>query len=107
MFAIKLSWKEFSVDLRALDAKMRLDYPSYVGNQAHSDLELWFSEELSQEDQDAIQAYWDALTEESEEAESYMSMEDLLADKEAKAAAGKAKLLALGLTEEEIAAMLG
>lgn len=107
MFKIELQWKEFNIDLRALDAKMRLDYASYTGNQAYSILELWFSEELSQEDKDAIVAYWDGLTEESDEASSYESAADLEADRIAKKASAKAKLEALGLTEDELKAILG
>lgn len=61
MFSMRFEWKESNVNLQALEAHMRAEYPNYVGNQASSALELYFSEELSQEDQDDIQAYWDLL----------------------------------------------
>src|SRR6185369_487645 len=74
MQKIELQWREFNVDLEAVDAKLRAEQPSYKGNQAASCLELWFEELPSQEDQDVLVAWWDALTEESDEAVSYRSM---------------------------------
>ena len=44
----KLEWKQFNIDLRAVDTKMKADYPgNYCGNQAHSCLELYFENECS------------------------------------------------------------
>lgn len=77
MYKLELQWKEYNLDLEAIDAKMRLDYPDYTGNQAHSSLELWFSTEPSQEAKDAIMAYWDGLSNESDEAESYRSRQQI------------------------------
>lgn len=168
MYAIKLSWKEFNVNLSMVEQAMKSAHEHYVGNQAASQLELWFSvdpnllpqhevtrqrdvvvqEEVEvptldvygqpvldendepmthmemqdvtvQEDYQAlepngdpsvaqlVQEYWDAITEESDEAVEYVSAEQVQADKEAKKASGKAKLAALGLTAEEIAALVG
>lgn len=107
MYKLTLQWKEFNVDLRALDAQLRQDYASYVGNQAHNVLELWFSEEPSEQEKADIQAYWDGLVDQSAEAQSYQSAADIEADRVAKAASGRAKLIALGLTEEEADALLG
>lgn len=83
MYKLELQWKEFNLDLEAIDAKLRLDYPNYTGNQAHSCLELWFSEEPSQEDKDAVMAYWDGLSSESDEATSYRSRQQIKDAKEA------------------------
>lgn len=107
MFMIKLEWKDFSVDLRALDAQLRADYEHYKGNQAHSYLELWFDEEPSQEDRDAIDALWAAIDENHAMAQSYESYQDVKAAADAKRASAKAKLEALGLTEDELKALLG
>ena len=104
---MEMQWKEFNVDLRAVDAHMRSSHPEYTGNQAAASLELWFSEALSEEDQSAVIAYWDDIHDDSAEATSYESAADLAADVAAKKASGKAKLAALGLSEDEIAALVG
>lgn len=77
MFKMEIEWKEFNLDLEAMDVKLRQDEPLYVGNQASSKLELFFSEEPSQESKDAIQSYLDSLTDESDEAKSYRSQQQL------------------------------
>lgn len=107
MFKLELQWKEFNVSLPVLDAKMRQDYESYTGPQAYSILELWFTSEPSQEDKDAIHAYWNGLNSDSEEATSYKSSADIEADKDAKKASAKAKFIGLGLSEAEAKAVLG
>lgn len=107
MYKIELQWKEFNIDLRAVDAALRELYPNYTGNQAVSSLELWFSEEPSDSEKAELQAYWDDIHEASDEAESYQSVEDIEIERLAKKASGKAKLIALGLTEEEADAMIG
>jgi len=61
MFIIKKDWKETSISLENLEKHMRANFPSYVGNQAHSCLELYFSEELSAEDIALVDAHWDSL----------------------------------------------
>lgn len=107
-YKIELDWKEFNVDLESVEVWMKANAGSdYCGNQAHARLELWFLEEPSQEVKDAIAAYWDGISEESDEAEGYVSAEDRAEDREAKKASGKAKLIALGLTEAEAAALVG
>jgi len=105
MQKLELQWKQINIDLRAVDAKLRSEYPSYKGNQAANCLELWFEEMPSQEDQDTIKAYWEALDESSSEAVSYKSEAQLEIEKQNKKLSAKAKLLALGLSEEEVAAL--
>ncbi len=74
----QLQWKEFSVDLEAVDAKFKADYPgNYVGNQAHAVIELYFSGELTVEMEEDIDAYWDGLTIASADAVSYRSQADI------------------------------
>lgn len=77
MFKMEMEWKEFNIDLEAIDAKLRQDEPLYVGNQASNKLELFFSEEPSQESKDAIQAFVDGLDAQSPEAISYRSQQDI------------------------------
>lgn len=107
MKQINLQWKPFNVDLQKLDQDLRALYPSYVGNQAHAHLELWFQDEVTDQDQVDIQAMWDGLTETSPEAVSYKSQAQVALDQQAKKDSAKAKLLALGLDEAEIKALLG
>lgn len=104
---IQLEWKGFNLDLRAVEAKMKSDYPSYVRNNAYSVLELYFSDEITQEEQDEIVAYWNGLTSESPEALSYQTKEEIEEERLAQAASAKSKLAGLGLTEDEIEALLG
>lgn len=108
MHMMKLEWKEFNVDLKTLDAQLRASYPTYAGNQAHSCLELWFTEEPSQEDKELIQLMWDEIdSDQHAMAQSYQSAGVVKAEAEAKKASAKAKLAALGLTEDELKALLG
>lgn len=108
-FAMRLDWKEdLSLDLNMVDVKLKeLAGENCCGNQAAAQLEIWFLEEPAQEIKDLIQAYWDSLDESSPEAEAYKSADARKEEAQAKKASGKAKLLALGLTEEEVAALMG
>jgi hypothetical protein len=107
IFKMELQWKEFNVDLGAIDASLRATYPHFCGNQAHNLLELWFTEVPSQDDQDAIKAMWDGLHEASSQVVSYKSEEQIKAASDAKRASAKAKLLELGLDADELKALLG
>lgn len=45
MISIELEWRKFSVDLKSLEEKMRLDHgASYLGNSADSKLTLYFKD---------------------------------------------------------------
>jgi hypothetical protein len=112
MFNIRLEWKSFPLNLNAVDQWMRAHAgDQYRGNSADSRLTLWFENEPEQAIQDEIQAYWDALSETSEEATSYKTAQQLAEEaSQAKAQAlssAQAKLAALGLTPAEIAALTG
>lgn len=108
MYMMKLEWKaDFKVDLAALDQQLRSMHEQYVGNQAHNHLELWFSEEPTEADKEAIQAMWEGLDEQSPWALSYKSAEAMKAEQDAQKESAKAKLAALGLTEAELKALLG
>lgn len=107
--SMSFSWKEFNVSLVLLETWLRENAGAgYCGNCASgASLELYFIEEPSQEIKDAVQAYWDGLEDDSAEASDYKSQEQINADVEAKKASAKAKLLALGLTEDEVNALVG
>lgn len=107
MFCMKLNWKEFSVDLKALDTSLRADHPHYCGNQAHSVLELWFTEEPDQTAKDAIQALWDSIDSNHAMVASYKSAAQIQAAQDAKKESARSKLAALGLDSDEIKAILG
>ncbi len=80
MFSMHLAWKGFSLDLPSIELWLRANAGEfYVGNSADEGLTLWFSEQPDQADLDAVQAYWDALDEESDEASNYVSKEDIVA----------------------------
>lgn len=95
-YKIEVQWKNFNLDLDAVSDTLKGLYPHYSGCQAYIHLELWFSEEPSQEDKDAINAYWNGLESDSAEALSYRS-----------AAAVKAAIQSLkeGIPAKEWAAM--
>jgi hypothetical protein len=107
MYKIELQWKEFNVNLQKVNEAIPSICNSYAGNQANSVLELWFSEEPSDQEKADIQAYWDALTDQSAEAQSYKSAADIETERLAKKASAEAKLIALGLSQDEVKAILG
>lgn len=106
-FKIDLSWKDFSVDLNAVGDWLKANAgESYCGTQAYSILEVWFTEEPDQNVKDAVALYWDELSPDSPEASSYKSQSDRNAEIEAKRDSAKAKLKALGLSDDELAALM-
>lgn len=108
MFTLNLQWKEFNVNVDAVKSWISENLSAEIsGVSANNTLQVHFIETPNEEDQTALNAYWDGLTEESSEATSYQSMADLEADRMAKKASAKAKLEALGLTEDELKAILG
>ncbi len=106
-FIMKLDWKEYNVDLEALQVHLKSLYPNLDGCAAGRELSLIFFEEPSQEDKDAVVALWESIDAEHEMVASYKSQAQRIEEKMAKKESGKAKLLALGLTEDEVAALIG
>jgi len=107
MIKIELQWKEFNIDLSAFVASVKASYPMCAGAQGSHTLELWFSEDPSQEDKDAIIALWDAIDTDHAMAQSYQSRAQIQAAVDAQKVSARAKLAALGLTEAELQALLG
>lgn len=103
---IKLDWKDFNVDLQTIDATIKDITSTYCGNQSHSHLELWFTEEPSEIEKEAINKYWNSLTNKKIEAKKYKSTQDIKTEKETLRASGLAKLKKIGLTDEEVAALI-
>jgi hypothetical protein len=108
MINIALNWKEFNINLKKVEEKIKLDHPECCGASAGNELTLHFdTDSLDESAIEAIQSYWDGITSESDEAVMYQSAAEIAQEKEAKKAAGLAKLIALGLTEEEAKALVG
>lgn len=112
MFNIELQWKEFNLDANSIESWMRANAGEhYTGCSCNSKLELHFQEEPSDEIKEAIAAHWDSLDENSDEAKAYKSDEEreseAAAAKAALVASASAKLEALGLSVQEIAALKG
>lgn len=77
-YMIKKDWKEFSLNLGMVQAELvGLTGSHLCGLQAHSHLEIWFTEEPTEEQKSMIDLYWDGLTETSAEAVGYYSQEEL------------------------------
>ena len=107
-FMIPLEWLSFNVDLNTVNTWMIANAGNqYCGSQAHNQLELWFLSDPGDSVKSAIATYYAGLNESSSEATSYQSQDQIKAVADASAASGKAKLKALGLSDAEIAAMLG
>ena len=89
MFSIVKNWKEYRVHLGEFSAAVKeIVGENYKGASADYALTLWFEEELSVEVMAAIDAAWDALTEEAEAAKFKLD-----ADRAAAVAAAKEGLL--------------
>ena len=81
------------------------------GISAGQKLTVHFTSEPHEDETAAIELYWESLTETSEEHTSYQTgaqkAASEAADKAAKVASATAKLLALGLSADEVKAILG
>ena len=111
MFTLDLNWKTFNISLPKLREWIDANVSApCVGISANSKLQVHFESEPSDAEKSAIFTYWEALDEESEEAQSYKSREQEQAEaqaaKQQKLESAKAKLTALGLTNDEIDVLL-
>lgn len=112
MFALDLNWLTFPVNLDTVETWLKANAgENYKGNSADADLTLWFSEEPSDDIKLEIMAYWEALTSDSIEATGYKTAAQIKADlesaKNASLASATSKLEQLGLSADEIAAIVG
>lgn len=110
--SMELTWKPFLVDLNLVNVWARLHGgDNCTGISGEKQITIHFIEEPTQEVRTSIQSYWDLLTETSEEATSYQSSAQLeiisASNKAAKLVSATTKLLALGLTADEVSALLG
>jgi hypothetical protein len=111
LYPINLQWQTFSVSLPIIDANLCAQYPSYKGNQSHSQLELFFTSDVDavpqggQSIRSAINVWWNAMNSSSPEASAYQSKAQLKVASIAAKTSAIAKLKDLGLTDAEIAAL--
>ena len=105
METMVLNWKAFNVDVKAFDAWVKANFPTYQGCATGYELTLGFNEKPSEEVKSAIQAKWDEIS--SDQHAMAASYVPALVAKAAKASAAVAKLKALGFDDDEIAAMKG
>lgn len=112
LIAISLNWLPFDVDLNTVRTWMVANAGSnFVAMQAGSYLEIFFSDDPGSAVASSIHTYWATLNDASSEATNYVSNDDrkatAAAAKATLVASATAKLTALGLTSDEIAAITG
>lgn len=105
MLSIELPWKENNINLNLLNKKVKELNPAYLGCAADVKLTLYF-DSLTEEEAQVIKDYWESLNEESEEITTYKSREDEELEVKAKKELAKQKLITLGLTEDEVSALI-
>jgi hypothetical protein len=71
--SVKLKWKPYSVDLLTIEAHIKSNWAAdgYCGMSAGDELTLWFTTQISDADQVAIETYWDSIGSDSPEATNY------------------------------------
>jgi len=109
---INLDWKAFKVDMNLVHAWLAKNAgDKYCGCSANSQFQVHFTDEPGQDVRSAVVSYWNKINKKSAEYKNYQSAEDRRADvanAQAKAkASGLSKLKALGLTDDEINALMG
>lgn len=108
MHSFDLPWLSFNVDLNTVANWMRSNVgSSYVGCSADYDLTLHFNAPLTDMNKAGILEYWNGLTTASPEATKYTSASEQAVAAQATLTSAKAKLKALGLSDAEIAALVG
>ncbi len=109
---INLEWQTFNVDLNTVDAWIKANAAAnYCGMSANSELQIHYTEQPDDSVISAVQAYWAGLNDSSPEATNYkpesQRMSESASAKATALASATSKLEALGLTQNEIDALLG
>jgi hypothetical protein len=73
MYSIKLAWHSHNIDLPAVEAYVKANFPNCIGNSADVALTFWFTEALSTEQEQNLMSYWAGRSALSVEAISYVS----------------------------------
>ena len=100
---IEKPWKEFNISLPKLKEAMKAITPKCAGIAIGHQGTLWicFSEQLTSEEQAAVDALYDAIDENHEIATSYQTSAQIQADMEAKQAARASAIQSLKLAAIE------
>lgn len=111
-YDILLKWPAFNVDLNTVDAWLKANAgTNYCGLSANSGLQIHYSVDPGDYVRGEIAGYWASLSPSSDEAENYKSISQRTGEaalaKAALLASATAKLEALGLSSNEITAILG
>lgn len=77
MYSVKLEWHEHNIDLQAAETHIKMLFAHCVGNSAGADLTFWFTEALTEEQEQIVRDYWASLDAASNEAQSYIAGADL------------------------------
>jgi len=77
MYSVKLEWHAHSINLQAAEAHIKMLFAHCVGNSAGTDLTFWFTEALTEEQEQIVRDYWAALDAASNETQSYVAGADL------------------------------
>lgn len=92
--SLELKWKEHNVDLVAFSEWVKSVEPSCCGTSADYKLTLWFTDDLSTEVRDAIEAKWKELdSTEHDMVKSYKSREQIQQEHKLRQDAIKSKKL--------------
>lgn len=108
---IEMAWKEFNLNLEMVQSATKALAPDMIlGVSAGSNLTIHCADEITEEQEQDIKDYLEALTNVSVEATSYKTASEIKTEQDAalttKRASAQAKLMALGLTEEEVNAII-
>ena len=76
-YTMDFTWKTFSVNLSKVLTEVKALDANCCGLSGNSKMQAHFTVEPTEEVKIAIQAYWDGLTDQSVEATSYKSAEDI------------------------------
>lgn len=68
---LRLSWKEYGVDLGLAEIEIKSRCSKILGYTGHNEMILSHREDLSQEEIDSINAYWDSLSPEHDHCKNY------------------------------------
>lgn len=94
------------INLGLLEAALKAAHSEYVGNSAGAKLSLHFSEKPSDAKLAELEALWAAMDAPEHTLRQYVSAEQEQAAKDALKASAVSKLAALGLSAQEISAIL-
>jgi len=107
-YDLKLDWHDFNVDLNTIDVWLKANAGDrYCGMSADSSLRIHFTSQPDFDDAVAVEGYWMSLDNNSTAATAYKSENERIAEAAALIASAKTKLANLGLTSDEIKALLG